>query len=157
MSARHRAGPGTEPQATPEPEWRPAAAVTGRPGRRRRRPRDVEELCEQFVPVCESAVDPLEICRALEFEGWSDKAVRDRYGVPDVFALAEQMYLRVPRRPAEPEPVAGSVAGQPRLRPALHGLLYGLPTVCFPAAAGLLTGPGVLSAADRRVAGLLGD
>ncbi len=28
--------------------------------------------------------------------------------------------------------------------PALHGLLYGLPTVCFPAAAGLLAGPGVV-------------
>ncbi len=31
-----------------------------------------------------------------------------------------------------------------RLRPLLHGLLYALPAVCFPAAAGLLGGPGVL-------------
>ena len=107
-------------------------------------PRDVDELCAQFTLVCESAVDPLEICCALEFEGWSDKAVRDRYGVPDVFALAEQMYLRVPRRPAEPDqaPDPWQIA---TARPALHGLLYGLPTVCFPAAAGLLTGPGVVT------------
>jgi hypothetical protein len=107
-------------------------------------PRDVDELCAQFTLVCESAVDPLEICCALEFEGWSDKAVRDRYGVPDVFALAEQMYLRVPRRPAEPDqaPDPWQLA---TARPALHGLLYGLPTVCFPAAAGLLTGPGVVT------------
>jgi hypothetical protein len=107
-------------------------------------PRDVDELCAQFAPVCESAVDPLEICCALEFEGWSDKAVRDRYGVPDVFALGEQMYLRVPRRPAEPDqaPDPWQVA---TARPALHGLLYGLPTVCFPAAVGLLTGPGVVT------------
>ena len=106
-------------------------------------PRDVDELCAQFAPVCESAVDPLEICCALEFEGWSDKAARDRYGLPDVFALAEQMYLRVPRRPAEPDepPDPWQVA---TARPALHGLLYGLPTVCFPAAAGLLAGPGVV-------------
>ena len=85
-------------------------------------PRDVDELCAQFTLVCESAVDPLEICCALEFEGWSDKAVRDRYGVPDVFALAEQMYLRVPRRPAEPDqaPDPWQVA---TARPALHGLL----------------------------------
>ena len=107
-------------------------------------PRDVDSLCVQFAPVCESAVDPLEICCALEFEGWSDKAVRDRYGIPDVFMLAEEMFRRVPRRPAEP----GRLADPWRLatvRPALHGLLYGLPTVCFPAAAGLLTGPGVVA------------
>jgi hypothetical protein len=106
-------------------------------------PRDVEELCRQFAPVCESAVDPLEICCALEFEGWSDKAVRDSYGIADVFTLAEQMFLRVPRRPAEPDepPDPWQVA---TVRPALHGLLYGLPTVCFPAAAGLLAGPGVV-------------
>jgi hypothetical protein len=108
------------------------------------RPRDVEELCEQFVLVCESAVDPLEISSALEFDGLSDQAVRKRYGVSDVFALAEEMYRRVPRRPAEPEPLADPWQVS-KLRPALHGLLYGLPTVCFPAAAGLLAGRGVLS------------
>ncbi len=107
-------------------------------------PRNIEELCEQFIAVCESAVDPLEISSALEFEGLNDQAVRKRYGVSDVFALAEEMYRRVPRRPAEPEPVPDP---WPRSRtgPALHGLLYGLPTICFPAAAGLLIGQGVLS------------
>jgi len=108
------------------------------------RPRDVEELCEQFTVVCESAVDALEISSALEFEGWSDQAVRKRYGVSDVFALADEMYRRVPRRPAEPEPLPDPWQVS-KVRPALHGLLYGLPTVCFPAAAGLLAGPGVLS------------
>ena len=106
--------------------------------------RDVDELCAQFVLVCESAVDPLEICCVLEFDGWNDKAVSDRYGMPDVFTLAEEMYRRVPRRPAGPElpPDPWQVS---KVRPALHGLLYGLPTACFPAAVGLLTGPGVLS------------
>src|SRR5450755_3217818 len=107
-------------------------------------PRDLEELCEQFADVCESAVDSLEISSALEFEGWSDQAVRKRYGVPDVFALAEEMYRRVPRRPAEPDPLPDPWQAS-KIRPALHGLLYGLPTICFPAAAGLLTGPSVLS------------
>ena len=118
--------------------WAPARAAGGETG-----PRDVDGLCRQFWPVCESAVDPLEICCALEFEGWNDKTVRDRYGIPDVFTLAEQMYARVPRRPAEPDeqPDPWQVA---TVRPALHGLLYGLPTVCFPAAAGLLAGPGVV-------------
>jgi hypothetical protein len=107
-------------------------------------PGDIGRLCEQFAAVCESAVDALEISSALEFEGWSDQAARKRYGVPDVFALAEEMYRQVPRRPAEPEPPADPWQAS-SLRPVLHGLLYGLPTVCFPAAAGLLTGPGVLS------------
>jgi polysaccharide biosynthesis protein PelF len=105
---------------------------------------ELDTLCEQFTRVCESAVDPLEISSALEFEGLSDQAAADRYGAPDVFALAEEMYRRVPRRPAEPEP--GTDPWQlGALKPAMHGLLYGLPTACFPAASRLLVGPGVLT------------
>jgi hypothetical protein len=106
--------------------------------------RDVDELCEQFADVCQSAVDPMEIASALEFDGLNDQAVWQRYGVPDVFALAEEMYRRVPRRPAEPAPPADPWRAS-KLSPVLHGLLYGLPTVCFPAAAGLLTGADVLA------------
>jgi hypothetical protein len=102
----------------------------------------IGELCERFLGVCESAVDPLEISSALEFDGLNDSAVRERYGLPDVFALAEEMHRRVARRPSEPEsqpdPWPASIS-----RPVLHGLLYGLPTVFFPAATGLLAGPGV--------------
>jgi hypothetical protein len=108
------------------------------------KPRDVEALCEKFAVVCESAVHPLEIASALEFDGWSDRAVRKRYGVSDVFALAEEMYQRVPRRPAEPPPQPDPWRVS-KWRPALHGLLYGMPTICFAAAAGLLVGRGVLS------------
>ena len=108
------------------------------------RPGGIEELCEKFITVCESAVHPLEIAGTLEFDGWSDRAARKRYGVSDVFALAEEMYRRVPRRPAEPapQPDAWQIS---KWRPALHGLLYGLPTVCFTAAAGLLAGPSSLT------------
>jgi hypothetical protein len=125
------------------PRGRRGAAAPSRPAGGHAAPHDVDALCREFLPVCESAVDPLEICCALEFEGWSDKAVRDAYGIPDVFRLAEQMYLRVPRRPAEPDepPDPWQMA---TAKPALHGLLYGLPTVCFPAGAGLLGGPGVV-------------
>ena len=103
----------------------------------------VAALCEKFSAVCESAVDPLEIASALEFDGFSDHSVRSEYGVNDVFALARAMYLRVPRRPADPEPVLDPWQ-MSRFRPLLHGLLYALPAVFFPAAAGLLGGPGVL-------------
>jgi hypothetical protein len=103
----------------------------------------VAALCERFSAVCESAVDPLEVASALEFDGFSDHSVRSEYGVNDVFALARAMYLRVPRRPADPAP-APDPWQTSRFRPLLHGLLYALPAVCFPAAAGLLGGPGVL-------------
>jgi hypothetical protein len=108
-------------------------------------PRTVAGLCEEFAPVCESAVDPLEIASALEFDGLSDQMARDRYGYADVFALAGEMFVQVPRQPSEPPPPADPWHAS-RLQPALHGLLYGLPAVCFPAAAALLGGPGVHTA-----------
>lgn len=103
----------------------------------------VAALCEKFSAVCESAVDPLEVASALEFDGFSDHSVRNEYGVDDVFALARAMYRRVPRRPAGPAPAVDTLQTS-RFRPLLHSLLYALPAVCFPAAAGLLGGPGVL-------------
>jgi hypothetical protein len=103
----------------------------------------VAALCERFSAVCQSAVDPLEVASALEFDGFSDRTVRDEYGVRDVFALARALYLRVPRQPADPAP-AQDPWQVSRFRPLLHGLLYALPAVCFPAAGALLVGPGVL-------------
>jgi hypothetical protein len=113
------------------------------PGRHRST-RTVAELCEDFADVCASAVDPLEIASALEFEGIGDRTSRARYDVQDVFALARDMYERVPRRPAEPEPAADPWQVS-KLRPVLHGFLYALPAVLFPAAGTLLVGPGVLT------------
>ncbi len=102
----------------------------------------LQELCERFSEVCESAVDPLEIASALEFDGVSDRAARGDYGVDDVFALARLLYERVPRRPyGVPAPDQA-----PAARTLLHGLLYALPAVCFPAAAALLVGHHVLPA-----------
>jgi hypothetical protein len=122
--------------------------VSGRRGNRTRhrtRPARVPEariteLCERFTSVCESAVDPLEVACGLEFEGINDATAREHYGAEDVFALAETLFARVPRRPSEPDPPVDPWI-QGRLRPALHGLLYALPAAFFPAAVGLLTGP----------------
>jgi hypothetical protein len=108
-------------------------------------PRTVPDLCADFADVCESAVDPLEIASALEFDGLSDQLIRERYGYSDVFALAAEMFVQVPRQPAEPAP-APDPWSVSRLQPLLHGLLYGLPAVCFPAAAALLAGPGLHAA-----------
>jgi hypothetical protein len=102
----------------------------------------LEELAERFRAVCESAVDPLEVASALEFDGVSDRVARVGYEVADVFALARLLYGRVRRRPAEPAADDPWQASQP----LLHGLLYALPAACFPAAGALLVGPGVLPA-----------
>jgi len=88
-------------------------------------------------------VNPLEIASALEFDGISNRAAHAGYDVPDVFALARLLYARVPRKPAAPEAEPGPRAIS---RPVVHGLLYGLPAACFPAAGPLLVGPGVLAA-----------
>jgi hypothetical protein len=131
------AGSGTPSVNGKTPQWLGEPNGNGTP--------TVAALCEKYSVVCESAVDPLEIASALEFDGFSDRSVRSQYGVDDVFVLARAMYLRVPRRPAYlPPPPDPWRTG--RLRPLLHGLLYALPAVCFPAAAGLLHGPGVVPA-----------
>ena len=126
--------------AAPAEAHRPAAQTNGH---HHRVPRTVAALCEQFSAVCASAVDPLEIASALEFEGLGDQAAKRRYGYPDVFALAQDMYFRVKREPAEPDAPSDPWEASGKLRPLLHGLLYALPGVCFPAAVGLLIGPGV--------------
>ena len=99
------------------------------------------ELASRFAAICESAVDPLEVASALEFDGISDRTARAAYGMPDVFALARLLYARVPRKPAPP-------AAQPdpwqASRPLLHGLLYALPALGFPAAGTVLAEPEVL-------------
>jgi hypothetical protein len=104
---------------------------------------DLAELAARFETVCQSAVDPLEIASALEFEGVSDRTARSEYEVEDVFALARLLYTRVPRKPGAPAPQLDPWLNS---RPLLHGLLYALPAVCFPAAGALLAGPGVLPA-----------
>ncbi len=102
-----------------------------------------DALFEELRRVCESAVDPLEVASALEFEGLNDTMAQTRYGYADVFELADELYRRVPRRPVEaPPPPDPWQFG--KLRPVLHGLLYGLPALCFLAAPKLLVGPGVI-------------
>ena len=60
----------------------------------------VHRLCRQMREVCASAADPLEIAAALEAEaGLTGPMLRARYGCPDVFTLADEMYRRTCGRP----------------------------------------------------------
>lgn len=104
----------------------------------------VDELRDRLAPLCESAVDPLEVAASLEADGLGDRAVRIRYGFADVFELAEHLYVGTARRPAEPPPDAGPWRAVPAEH-ILHGVLYTLPAICYPAVATSLTGTATLS------------
>ena len=85
----------------------------------------VDRLCRQMREVCASAVDPLEIAAALEAEaGLTGPTLRARYGCPDVFTLADEMYRRhrpVARRTAAATgPVGRGPANARRPRRALR-------------------------------------
>jgi hypothetical protein len=103
----------------------------------------VDQLRDRMMPVLTSAVDPLEIAASLEADGLGDQAARTGFGFPDVFALAEHLYRTVPRDPAEP-PVAPEPWSARPAEHVLHGLLYAVPAVCFPAVSPRLADPGTL-------------
>lgn len=59
----------------------------------------VKALLHHHRELCERAVDPLEIAAGLEAHGITDRAAA-RFRHRDVFALAEEMYARVPHADA---------------------------------------------------------
>ncbi|MCC9309691.1 hypothetical protein LN042_21875 [Kitasatospora sp. RB6PN24] len=65
----------------------------------------MRELMAAHRGLCERAVDSLEIAAGLE-EAGIGAALVGRYRHADVFALADELFARVPRRPVEPVPVA---------------------------------------------------
>jgi len=58
----------------------------------------VDVLSRRLDDVCTHAVSPLEIAAALEADGVTDEKSRTEYGYDDVFALAIELYSRVPLR-----------------------------------------------------------
>jgi hypothetical protein len=106
--------------------------------------------------LCERAVDPLEIAAGLEAHGVTDRTAA-RFRHRDVFALAEEMYVRVPRAtehtpaPVRPARAADSRAGRTGSAPwLLRALLPG--AVCALAVAGMEAAEGNL----RLLAGVAG-
>jgi len=117
--------------------WRGAGTGPGTKPVRRGGVDPVKALMHRHRELCERAVDPLEIAAGLEAHGVTDRTAA-RFRHRDVFALAEEMYARVPR--AEEErgvPVALPAPGVPELPTgwALFALLPGV--ACGLAAVGL--------------------
>jgi len=95
---------------------------------RERRSTDlVRALSRQHDALCTSAVDSWEIAAGLEAEGLSDRDCA-AYGFPDVFGLAEALFVQVPRR-------GSSLATQSTRAPVsagrslMRGLIYALPAL----------------------------
>ncbi|MEU5998599.1 hypothetical protein ABZ837_12290 [Streptomyces sp. NPDC047197] len=117
--------------------WRGTAAETGAKPARRGGVDPVKALMHRHRKLCERAVDPLEIAAGLEAHGVTDRTAA-RFRHRDVFALAEEMYARVPRDEEErAAPVAPPSMGAAELPAgwALFALLPG--AVCGLAAVGL--------------------
>ncbi|WP_035845537.1 hypothetical protein [Kitasatospora azatica] len=72
----------------------------------------VRELMAAHRDVCERATHPLEIAAALEAAGVG-AATAGRYRHADVFSLAEELFARVPRRPAGGSPSNEGTSGTP--------------------------------------------
>ncbi|MFB6890607.1 hypothetical protein ACFCX4_14960 [Kitasatospora sp. NPDC056327] len=104
----------------------------------------VREVMAEHRALCERAVDPLEIAAGLEEAGLGPAAAaRCRHS--DLFALAEELYARVPRRPPAAEPAAPAESWQRRSAVALRtAALAGFPCA---AAVALGAGPPALPAA----------
>jgi hypothetical protein len=91
-------------------------------------------LVERMRPVVAHAVDLLQVAARLEADGITDRGARVEYGFDDVFALAEEVYVRLaPGPPPPPPPPALPPAWRSGRRDISHGLLYLMPGALFPA------------------------
>ena len=94
----------------------------------------VDDLRPRILARVGRPVDALQVAAALEAEGVVDQAACDRYGYPDVFHLAGELYRRLDAEPFTPAPAPGTGAGPGRaVRDISHGLLYVLPAALLPA------------------------
>ena len=88
----------------------------------------VDRLALSLADLCSTAVDPLAIVAGLEAEGYNDRAALERFGLPDLFALADELHQRVPR---ELDPPDARVPPPPATaRALLRGVLFAAPALC---------------------------
>ncbi|MFD4751114.1 hypothetical protein [Streptomyces sp. NPDC058426] len=123
--------PAPEPSADPGPApAAPAPAVD-----------PVKSLMLIHHDLCADAVDPLEIAAGLEARGVTERTAR-AYRHRDVFALAEEMYARVPHTEDHAAAELHAPPATPRARgPRALARLLLLPLPAVLAAAGLAAWP----------------
>lgn len=104
-------------------------------------PDPVDELAERLEDFVAAAVHPDEIAALLESDGLSDDQIRERYGVKNSFALAEELYERVERRYPEPDGPVHDPWQVGLLGCLLRGVVFALPGFGYVLGAPLLAGP----------------
>jgi hypothetical protein len=93
----------------------------------------IDRLALSLAALCGEAVDPLAIVAGLEAEGHNDRLAQERHGLPDLFALAEELYRRVPRSGQIQARLTAGPAGErvgAIARPLLRGSLFAVPALC---------------------------
>src|SRR5262249_58956686 len=88
----------------------------------------LSRLSRRMGGVCPGAVAAPEIAAALEADGLTDALARLRFGLPDVFAVAEELHARVPLRSHARPAVDGEAVSR---RCIARGALFALPGVYF--------------------------
>ncbi|MEU9001794.1 hypothetical protein [Streptomyces sp. NPDC048551] len=141
-----RAAAGREP-AGREPAAADAGTLPAVPRPRQRTgagaaPADdpMDELAERLDTLVAAAVHPDEIAAVLESDGMNDEYIRLTYGRHDSFALAEELYARVPRAFPEPDLVPDPWK-VPLTACLLRGVIFALPGLAYVLGAPLLEGP----------------
>ncbi|MFC8247105.1 hypothetical protein [Streptomyces chartreusis] len=134
MSGSLRMPPGSRPETLPVIPRRRAAPGWARPD-------PLDELTARLDDFTAAAVHPDEIAALLESDGLSDDQIRERYGVKNSFALAEELYERTERRYPEPDGPPHDPWRANLLGCLLRGLLFALPGLGYVLGAPLLAGP----------------
>jgi len=116
--------PGARPDTFPTiPEQRGAPSWAG--------PDPIDELADRLDDFVAAAVHPDEIAALLESDGLSDDQIRERYGVKNSFALAEELYERVARRHPEPGTPPHDPWRVSLLTCLLRGVVFALPGFAY--------------------------
>lgn len=99
----------------------------------------INQLARRLNEQLTQAVDPLQVAAFLEAEGLNDRLVRKLYDYPDVFALAFELYQRVPLRLHVVPPDASDRSPWIALSYVLRGLIYALPGLFYVALAQVIS------------------
>ncbi|WP_030022029.1 hypothetical protein [Streptomyces monomycini] len=104
-------------------------------------PDPVDELAGRMGELIAAAVHPDEIAAVIESDGMSDDQIKLTYGRENSFALAEELYARVPRSYPEPDRAVTDPWRVSLLGCLLRTLVFALPGLAYVVGSHLLSGP----------------